>query len=153
VELSPATRFDRVQLFTIDSARLLFTGGGFGGRGRGGNRASEGRGATPSAAAAAPDVTSAEATNAAPALPPSAAYQYKVDTSMDGTNYTTVLDQSTNTVIRNTIFEEIPPMKCRFVRLTMVNWPRATPLGIIEFTVFGKPAESLPAAQPIPGGQ
>jgi hypothetical protein len=34
--------------------------------------------------------------------------------------------------------------------LTMINWPRATPLGIIEFTVFGKPSGSLPAAQPIP---
>jgi prepilin-type N-terminal cleavage/methylation domain-containing protein/prepilin-type processing-associated H-X9-DG protein len=34
----------------------------------------------------------------------------------------------------------------------MINWPRATPLGIIEFSVFGKPAGSLPAAHPIPGG-
>jgi len=33
----------------------------------------------------------------------------------------------------------------------MTNWPRATPLGIIEFTVFGRAAGSLPAAQPIPG--
>ena len=39
IELSPATRFDVVQLFTIDSVRLLFTGGG---------RFSGGRGATPS---------------------------------------------------------------------------------------------------------
>jgi hypothetical protein len=61
-----------------------------------------------------------------------------------------VLDQSTNVIVRNTIFEEIPPAKCRLVRLTMINWPRATPLGIIEFTVFGKPDGSLPAAQPIP---
>jgi len=60
LELSPATRFDRVQLFTIDSARLLFTGGGFGGRGRGGSRASEGRGAIPSAGAAAPDMKNTE---------------------------------------------------------------------------------------------
>jgi len=64
----------------------------------------------------------------------------------------TVLDQSTNVVVRNTIFEEILPTKCRFARLTMINWPRSTPLGIIELTVFGKPAESLPAAQPIPSG-
>jgi hypothetical protein len=152
IELSPATRFDRVQLFTIDSARLLFTGGGFGGRGRAGGRASEGRGETPGAGAAAADAASAAATNTSSGPPPSAAYQYKIDASMDGNTYTTVLDQSTNTVVRNTIFDEIPATKCRFVRLTMVNWPRTTPLGIIEFTVFGKPAESLPAAQPIPGG-
>jgi hypothetical protein len=31
----------------------------------------------------------------------------------------------------------------------MVNWPRAIPLGIIEFTVFGKPSGTLPAAKPI----
>jgi len=61
-----------------------------------------------------------------------------------------VFDQSANAIVRNTIFEEIPPTKCRFVRLTMVNWPRTTPFGIIEFTVFGKPADSLPAKVPIP---
>lgn len=133
VDLGPATRFDVTQLFTIDSVRLLFTGGGrrFGGQA---------------------DTTSASATNTVPAtaLPPTSAHQYKIEVSTDGNTFTTVLDQSTNAVVRNTIFEEIPPTKCRFVRLTMINWPRTTPLGIIEFTVFGKPAESLPAAQPIP---
>jgi hypothetical protein len=143
VELSPATRFDRVQLFTIDSARLLFTGGrGFGGPRRGG------------ATNAEPATTNIAlvATNASvvPVASSMTAYQYIIETSMDGTNYSTVLDQSANTANCNTIFEEIPPTKCRFVRLTMLNWPKTTPLGVIEFTVFGKPAESLPAAQPIP---
>jgi hypothetical protein len=72
-----------------------------------------------------------------------------IEVSTDGNTFAVALDQSTNAVIRNTIFEEIPPTQCRFVRLTMINWPRTTPLGIIEFTVFGKPAGSLPAAQPI----
>ncbi len=72
---------------------------------------------------------------------------------MDGTNYTAVLDQSTNAVVRNTIFEEMPPTKCRFVRLTMLNWPRTSPFGIIEFTVFGKPSGSLPAAVAIPSAR
>jgi hypothetical protein len=37
-------------------------------------------------------------------------------------------------------FDELPPTACRFVRLTLTGWPRnaTTPLGIIEFTVFGK---------------
>jgi hypothetical protein len=70
---------------------------------------------------------------------------------LDGQTYTTALDQTNNAISRNTIFEEIPPVKCRFVRLTMTNWPGTTPLGIIEYTVFGKPAESLPAAVSIPG--
>jgi len=112
--------------------RLLFNGGGRFGR----------RGAPP-----------AIDRNAASALPPTDAYQYKIEVSTDGNSYTTVLDQSTNAITRNTIFEEIPPTKCRFVRLTMINWPRATPLGIIEFTVFGKPAGSLPAAVPIPAAR
>ncbi len=135
VELSPATRFDAVQLFTIDSVRLMFNSGrGFGGR----------RSRTPGA-------ESAPATTTASEPPATNAYQYKIEVSLDGQTYTAALDQTTNAISRNTIFEEIPPVQCRFVRLTMTNWPRATPLGIIEFTIFGKPAESLPAAQPGPG--
>jgi len=133
VDLGSATRFDVTQLFTIDSTRLMFTGGRrFGG---------------PGGATAAP-ATNTAATNA-PTSPPTAAHQYKIEVSTDGNTFTTVLDQSTNAIVRNTIFEEIPPTRCRFVRLTMINWPRATPLGVIEFTVFGKPAGSLPATQPI----
>lgn len=123
IELSPATRFDVVQLFNIDSYRLMFTGGR-----RGGRPAAPTAQAQPS-----PDV-----------------YQYKIEVSTDGKTYSQVLDQTNNTVSRNTIFGEIPPVKCRFVRLTMTNWPKASPLGIIEFTVFGKSAGSLPAAVPIP---
>jgi xylan 1,4-beta-xylosidase len=137
IELSPATRFDVVQLFTIDSVRLMFNGGrgfGFGGgRGRGG----AGFGGAP-AAAATPDPNQINS------------YQYKIEASSDGQTYTMALDQTKNVVSRNTIFEEIPPVKCRFVRLTMTNWPKTSPLGIVEFTIFGKPAESLPAAVPIP---
>jgi hypothetical protein len=134
VDLGPATRFDAVQLFTIDSVRLLFTGGGW-----------FGRGGTPATA-----TNSAPSTANGSALPSNNAYQYKLEVSTDGESYTTVLNQNTNAIVRNTIFEEIPPTKCRYVRLTMLNWPRTTPLGIIEFTVFGKPAGSLPAAQPVP---
>ncbi|MEJ2494807.1 MAG: discoidin domain-containing protein [Ignavibacteriaceae bacterium] len=77
-------------------------------------------------------------------------YQYKIETSLDGETYETALDQTKNNISRNTIFEEIPPVKCRFVRLTITNYPKFTPLGIIEFTVFGKSAEALPAKVPIP---
>jgi xylan 1,4-beta-xylosidase len=134
LDLGPATRFDVVQLFTIDSVRLLFTGGRrFGSWG---------------SASAATDTAAAKSGSTPPSTD---AYQYKIDVSTDGETFATVLDQSANTAVRNTIFEELPPTRCRFVRLTMINWPRATPLGVIEFTVFGKPAGSLPAAQPIPG--
>jgi len=116
IELSPATRFDAVQLFIIDSARLLFYGG--------------------------PRVFGRRAQ--------AVAYPYRIDVSTDGQTYVTALDQTGNTVPRNTIFKEIPPVKCRFVRLILTDWPQERPAGIIEFTVFGKPADSLPAEQPIP---
>jgi xylan 1,4-beta-xylosidase len=133
IELSPATRFDAVQLFTIDSVRLMFNAGrGFGGRSRA--SASE----------------SVPATATTPEVPPVNAYQYRIEVSLDGQTYTTALDQTKNAVSRNVIFAEVPPARCRFVRLALTNWPRATTLGIIEFTVFGKPAGSLPAAQPTP---
>ena len=147
LDLGSATRFDVTQLFTVDSVRLLFTGGrGFGGRGPGS------RGGTPSVASAAAISAARTATNTAvapAAAPPTDANRYKIEVSTDGSVFTTVLDQSTNTIVRNTIFEEIPPSPCRLVRLTMINWPRESPLGVIEFTVFGKPSGALPAAQPI----
>ncbi len=135
IDLSPATRFDPVEYFTVDSVRLMFNGGG-GRGGRGGGRGG--------------DLGQAGA-NGAATQPVSAAYQYKIDVSSDGRNFTTALDKTGNTETANTIFEEIPPVKCRFVRLTITNWPRnGTPLGVIEFTAFGKPAQSTPAAVAIP---
>lgn len=122
IELSPATRFDVVQLFTIDGVRLMFNGGR---RGM----------ARPSGAATQ---SSGEI------------YQYKIEVSMDGKTFETALDQSGYNISKNTIFEEIPPVKCRFVKLTLTNWPKTAPLGLLEFTVFGKPAGSLPAAVAIP---
>lgn len=121
IELSPATRFDVVQLFTIDGVRLMFNGGrrGFG---------------RPQAGSA----------------PVNDIYKYKLEVSMDGKSFETALDQTENNISRNTIFEEIPPVKCRFVRLTVTDWPRSGPLGILEFTVFGKAAGSLPSEVPIP---
>ena len=154
LELSPATAYDVVQLFTIDSVRLLF-GGNRGGFGRGGfGRGGTGRGGfgdRGGAGAATPSTgTETAAAETAPTRPQTNAYQYKIEVSNDGEAYTAALDMTENDIARNVIFEEIPPVKCRFVRLTMTNWPVGSPLGIIEFTVFGKPAGSLPAAAAIP---
>lgn len=121
IELSPATRFDVVQLFTIDAARIMFKGAG------------RGFGRPSSTSKPEPEV-----------------YQYKIDISMDGKTFLPVLDKTKNNISRNTIFDEISPIKCRFVRLSITNWPKNAPLGILEFTVFGKPDGSLPAEEPIP---
>ncbi len=151
IELSPATAYDVVQLFTIDSVRLMFGGSRGSGRGGFGRGGTGGRGFSRGApgVSASPDAGAA-AIATMPARPTTNAYQYKIEVSNDGNTYTTALDMTQNDIARNTIFEEIAPVKCRFVRLTITNWPGTSSLGIIEFTVFGKSAGSLPAAAPIP---
>lgn len=120
VDLGPATEFDHVQQFTIDSCRIIFLArGGRFGAGAGGQRG-----------AAQPADTAT-------------AHRYKVEASVDGETYTTVLDKTDNNITKYIEFEEIPPTACRFVRLTITDWPRTgnSALGVMEFTVFGKPIE------------
>jgi xylan 1,4-beta-xylosidase len=114
MDLGPTTEFDPPQQFTIDSCRIEFmAGGGMGGR-RGGG---------------------------APAVAGTKAHQYKIEASTDGTTFTTVLDKTGNAATKYTEFEEIPPTVCRYIRFTITGWPHVgtAPLGIMEFTVFGKP--------------
>jgi xylan 1,4-beta-xylosidase len=128
IDLSALTEFETGQLWTIDSSRIAFAAGsGFGGA-RGGVRGAAGAPAAPPAPAATP------------AIGGSATFRYKIEASTDGKQYTTVVDRTNNQVTLYTGFDEIPPTLCRFVRLTMTDWPRrgTTPLGITEFTVFGK---------------
>jgi xylan 1,4-beta-xylosidase len=130
IDLGPATEFDPVQVFTVDSSRILFVAG------RGPVRP----GTTPQAPAATP---------ADGAL----AHRYRIEASTDGKTFTTVLDKTGNMVTRYVEFDELPPTACRFVRLTLVDWPRraAAPLGIVEFTVFGRAVS--PSAMPDRAGQ
>ena len=106
VELSPATRFDVVQHFTVDGVRILF--GGTGKRMFGFSRT----------------------------MP---VYKFKLEVSQDGENFVTVLDKTRNTETKDTFYDEFKPINCRFVRLTINDWPKENPLGIIDFTVFGYP--------------
>lgn len=121
IDLGSTTEFASEQLFTVDSSRIEFTArGGFGGRG--------GRGQQP-----------------APQAPTGApAFRYKIETSRDGQTFTTILDKTGNNVTKYTEFDELPPTECRYVRLTMTDWPHIAnaPLGITEFTVFGKAVEN-----------
>jgi xylan 1,4-beta-xylosidase len=117
LDLGAATEFDHVQQFTIDSCRIEFVTGG-----RGFGR----QGATTQ-----------------PTADATVAHQYKIEASADGAVYTTVLDKTRNNVTKYIEFEEIPPTACRFVRLTITGWPKVgnSNLGIMEFTVFGRPIE------------
>ena len=56
-----------------------------------------------------------------------------------------MLDKTKNTVSKETIFDEFPSTECRFARLTITDWPKESPLGVIEVTFFGTPGGDLPA--------
>jgi len=116
VDLGSITEFEDPQYFTVDSSRIEFATGG---RGFFGPRA-----------AAPAQVTG------------SPAFRYKIEASKDGQNYEAILDKTDNNVTKYTEFDELRPTACRYVRLTITDWPHVgtTPLGIIEFTVFGKAA-------------
>src|SRR6185436_20069132 len=46
------------------------------------------------------------------------AYQYKVEVSLNGTNYSTVVDQTANTTSAATLTDTFAPASARYVRLT-----------------------------------
>jgi hypothetical protein len=129
VDLLQIAPFDKP--YTVDSARIIFTMRapvGFGAGGRGG------RG------------------NPTPAAPfsGSPAFRYRLEGSLDGKTYSTLVDKTGNSITRYIEFDEIPPTLCRFVRLSLTDWPRSTqqPLSISEFTVFGKYIDPAPTAKP-----
>jgi hypothetical protein len=65
--------------------------------------------------------------------------QYKIEVSMDGETFTTVVDKTGNNRDNAVEFDEITPTECRYVRLTIAAWPTNLPIGVLEFTVFGRP--------------
>jgi len=123
IDLGSTTQFANEQLFTIDSSRIEFTAGrgGFGTRG---------------------GQPGAQQTAAAPPTG-SPAFRYKIEASRNGQEYTTILDKAGNNVTRYTEFDELPPTQCRYVRFTITDWPHisTSPLGVTEFTVFGRAVE------------
>jgi xylan 1,4-beta-xylosidase len=125
VDLGPATEFDPIQMFTVDSSRILFSAPRAFGR-------------------------PAPGTTPTPSAPPtgSPSHRYRIEVSNDGKTFTTVLDKTQNAATKYLEFDELPPTVCRFVRLTLTDWPHnaAAPLGIVEFTVFGKAVS--PSAMP-----
>ena len=67
---------------------------------------------------------------------------YKIEVSMDGETFTTVVDKTANDRDNAVEFDEITPVTCRYVRLTITGWPAGLPVGVLEFTVFGSPVPS-----------
>jgi len=75
--------------------------------------------------------------NAAKGVVP-APYQYRVESSVDGRSWKVVVDKTANAVERNIEYDEIVPVKARYVRLVVTGAAKGLPVGVIEFTVFGK---------------
>jgi hypothetical protein len=71
-----------------------------------------------------------------------AAYQYKIEASLDGKSFSVVVDRTKNTQAQGTEFDEFKPVRCRFVKLTVSGRPQNLPMAVLEFTVFGKAADS-----------
>lgn len=67
---------------------------------------------------------------------------YKIEVSTDGEAFTTVVDKTANDRDNAVEFDEIAPIECRYVRLTITGWPTGLPVGVLEFTVFGRPVAS-----------
>jgi hypothetical protein len=68
-----------------------------------------------------------------------AAYQYKIEVSLDNKSYEIVADKTHNTAANNVEFDRFTPVQCRYVRLTVTGAPKL-PWGVLEFTAFGKSA-------------
>lgn len=127
LDLSPATRFDNDETFILDGVRILFGVGRKGGvSGLSGSMSGVRR---------------------SPEYVPSI-YKYKIEASIDGTNWKVVLDKSNSTDSKNTIFEEISPVECRYVKLTVLEWPSNTALGVIDYTLFGTHGNIDPRISP-----
>ena len=71
----------------------------------------------------------------------SGSYQYHLEVSSDGKDYKTVVDKSRNSDEQNIEFDEIAPVRARWVRITVTGTPKNLPLSVMEFTAFGKPVE------------
>lgn len=65
-------------------------------------------------------------------------WKYRVDASPDGKTRRTALDKTENNRNREIEFDEIAPVTCRHVRLTVTGGPKGVLPGVIGFTVFGK---------------
>ena len=69
------------------------------------------------------------------------AYQYLIEISLDGKAFRPIVDQRANKQVQNVEFSTFAPARARWVRLTLTGLAKSQSAGVLEFTVFGKPAE------------
>lgn len=64
-------------------------------------------------------------------------FKYLVEASVDGRQWTQVVDNSANALAEGNAFDTFEMVEGRYVRLTITGKPEGTPIRVIEFTVFG----------------
>lgn len=114
---------DPKQEFVIDSSRILFDA------------------APPERSTLSVDGHSTWFPNAARGIV-AAPYRYKLEVSSDNRTFKVVADKTKNSAANNVEFDIFAPVQCRYVRLTVTGRPNHVPIALLEFTVFGKPAQS-----------
>lgn len=147
INLSPADGVNVIDLFKVDGLRILF--------GNGESR----RAAPPAPTAKGKNSRNNSKTASAPAAMPSMSsmfapagglpvYKYKLEGSMDGENFYMLLDRTDNNKYQDVIYDDITPTECRYVKLTITDWPEGINLGILDATVFGRYSSFLPPVNP-----
>jgi hypothetical protein len=66
--------------------------------------------------------------------------RHKIEVSADGESFPTVVDKTENESDNAIEFDEIAPVRCRYVRFMITGWPKDLPRrGALEVTIFGRP--------------
>ncbi|RAP74336.1 hypothetical protein DL346_19825 [Paenibacillus montanisoli] len=66
-------------------------------------------------------------------------YPYRIEGSIDGVEWFTLIDKSDNTIDQHIVYDTWGPKRARFARLFIIAAPRGMRIGVWEFTVFGRP--------------
>lgn len=72
------------------------------------------------------------------------AYRYRIEGSLDGNNWTVLLDKSENKIDQHIGYDTWATAPARQVRLSVLSAPNGFRIGVWEFTVFGKPDSRTP---------
>lgn len=71
-----------------------------------------------------------------------APYRYKIEVRSTAGIFNAIVDKRVNDTANNVEFDQLAPVRCRYVRLTIIGSPKGVPMGVPDFTVFGKSIET-----------
>ena len=65
------------------------------------------------------------------------AYEYKIEASLDGLNYTQIVDETNNSISKDVYVDEIEKTNARFIRLTVTGYSGGEWISIFELRIIG----------------